>query len=238
MKPIISALAVALLAAQDPKPLKPAELKESGGVKITLKWEGDAPKLRKIDVSGHECCKARMVPNESVIINSNNTLRNAYVQVVKGLEGKKFDSPSEEVIVKIAEARFQPHVVGVMTGQPLAVINEDDHCHNAHMPGGNNPEVSVNLTKKGSRHTFKFASEEIGGRMKDDVHDWLECFVHVSSHPYFGITGEDGVVTIEKLPPGKYTLEAVHEKYAKKTAEVTIENGKTADVKFSFSGKD
>ena len=51
------------------------------------------------------------------------------------------------------------------------------------------------------------------------------------------MSAADGSFSIDRLPPGKYTLEAWHEKYGTATQEVTIETGKTADVTFTFDGK-
>jgi hypothetical protein len=38
------------------------------------------------------------------------------------------------------------------------------------------------------------------------------------------------------VPPGKYTVEAWHEKYGVKTQEVTVEAGKPAKATFKYDG--
>jgi hypothetical protein len=37
-------------------------------------------------------------------------------------------------------------------------------------------------------------------------------YVGLIEHPYYAVTGEDGTFTIKNVPPGKYTVEAVHRK--------------------------
>ena len=44
----------------------------------------------------------------------------------------------------------------------------------------------------------------------------------MSSHPFFAVTGDDGSFKISGLPAGSYTVEAWHERYGTKTAELTV----------------
>ena len=50
------------------------------------------------------------------------------------------------------------------------------------------------------------------------------------------MTGGDGTFKIDNVPPGKYTVEAWHEKYGTKTQEVTVEAGKGGKVTFKYDG--
>ena len=61
-------------------------------------------------------------------------------------------------------------------------------------------------------------------------------FVVVTDHPFFQTTGADGSFKLDKVPAGKYTIEAWHSRYGLKTASVTVEPNKTADIKFSYDG--
>ena len=51
------------------------------------------------------------------------------------------------------------------------------------------------------------------------------------------VSGEDGSFTIKNVPPGTYTIGAWHEKFGDQTAKVTIADGKTENVAFSFKAK-
>ncbi len=42
------------------------------------------------------------------------------------------------------------------------------------------------------------------------------------------------VITLGNVPAGEYTLEAWHEKYGTVTQKVTVEDGKTVEVNFTF----
>ena len=52
----------------------------------------------------------------------------------------------------------------------------------------------------------------------------------------FAVTGDDGTFTIKGLPPGKYTVEAWHEKYGTKDIEVTVGAKESKSQDFEFKG--
>jgi hypothetical protein len=64
----------------------------------------------------------------------------------------------------------------------------------------------------------------------------MRGFVVVSSHPFFAVSKDDGSFSIEKVPAGDYTVEAWHTHYGLKTAKVKVEDGKTAEVAFTYDG--
>ena len=72
-------------------------------------------------------------------------------------------------------------------------------------------------------------------QVKCDVHGWMGSFAGVFSHPFFAVTGEDGGFSLDKLPPGKYVVEAWHEKLGTQTETVTVGDGETKEISFSFS---
>jgi hypothetical protein len=75
-------------------------------------------------------------------------------------------------------------------------------------------------------------------QLKCDVHPWMKAFVVVSPTPYFSTTGDDGAFSITGLPAGTYTLEAWHETFGTKTAQVTVKDGETAEATFEFAATD
>jgi uncharacterized protein (DUF2141 family) len=65
----------------------------------------------------------------------------------------------------------------------------------------------------------------------------MTAYVLVSSHPYFAVTGDDGTFKIAGVPPGSYTVEAWHERYGAKTAQITVAADKPAEAAFQFEAK-
>ncbi len=69
---------------------------------------------------------------------------------------------------------------------------------------------------------------------KCDVHNWMNAYVGVVDHPFFAVSGTDGAFSLSGLPPGTYTIEAVHEKLGRQTQSVTVGEKETRDLAFTF----
>jgi hypothetical protein len=62
----------------------------------------------------------------------------------------------------------------------------------------------------------------------------MRSYIGVSPHPFFAVTGEDGSFTLKGVPPGTYTVEAVHEKYGRKEGKLTLAPGGSAVLEFTY----
>jgi hypothetical protein len=112
--------------------------------------------------------------------------------------------------------------VVVQTGQTLKIKNSDETTHNIHSVPKLNKEFNEGQTKAGIESDKQFNLQEIGIKIKCDVHSWMNAWLHVLDHSYWALTGPDGKFTIKNLPAGKYDVEAWHEKLGTKKAEVTV----------------
>src|SRR5258706_16088930 len=127
---------------------------------------------------------------------------------------------------------YRPRVAMLMAGQSLLVRNSDQALHNVHTYKGastlfNQAEVpGLPAIAK----TFKDATGEIL-KFKCDVHPWMTAYVAVTGHPFVAVSNDAGGFEIPKVPPGKYTVEAWHERFGTKSAEVTVEASKPAEAK-------
>jgi plastocyanin len=145
--------------------------------------------------------------------------------------GQTVAGPPTTVSLEQDGCMYKPHVIGVMTGQGIEIKNDDATNHNIHPLPKINQEWNESQPPKGDPKTKSFAREEVLIPVKCNVHPWMRAYIGVVSHPFFAVTGEDGTFTIKGLPPGKYTLEAVHEKYGTKDIEITVgpKESKTQD---------
>jgi hypothetical protein len=73
--------------------------------------------------------------------------------------------------------------------------------------------------------------------VKCNIHPWMRAYIGVVSHPFFAVTGDDGTFKIKGLPPGKYTVEAWHERYGRKEVEITVAAREDKAVDFEFSAQ-
>jgi hypothetical protein len=131
--------------------------------------------------------------------------------------------------------QYVPHVIGLMVGQPLKVLNSDGVLHNVHaLPKINKPfNMAMPPTRKEA--TESFAKEEGMFVVKCDVHPWMQSYVGVFSHPFFAVTGTDGKYTIKDLPAGTYEIEAWHERLGTQKTKVTVGASDTQTAGFKFS---
>jgi uncharacterized protein (DUF2141 family) len=65
----------------------------------------------------------------------------------------------------------------------------------------------------------------------------MNAMINVAPNPYFAVTGADGSFTIPNLPPGTYTLAAVHETLGEQDIQVTVMPTSIAAASFSFKAK-
>lgn len=134
---------------------------------------------------------------------------------------------------------YRPRVQGAVVGQQIAIKSMDETTHNVHAYKGEESLFNRAETKgqEITKTTADFKQDNGAITFKCDIHPWMTGYIVVNPNQYFGVTGADGMAKID-LPAGKYTIEAWHEKYGTKTAEVTVEAGKPAEVKFDYSATD
>lgn len=207
-----------------------------------ISFEGTAPsKGDPVKVDADAKCKemhaSSPLYNTPVCVNANNTLKNVFVYVKAGLEGKKFPMPTESVEINQQGCEYHPHVFGIRVGQKLSIKNSDATLHNIHARGVTNAEFNVGQPNQNMVTTKSFDKVEIMVPFRCDVHSWMNAFAGVVDHPYFAVTGDDGTFTIPNLPPGTYTLAAWQEKLGTQELSVTVAAKEKKDVALTFKGQ-
>lgn len=204
----------------------------------SVQFSGTAPKMEKISMNADPVCAGLHkdpVYEQTVIVNPNNTLKNVFVYVKEGLEGKKFDLPKEPVVIDQKGCLYQPHVFGIRAGQELSIVNSDSTLHNVHSLSEKSKPFNLGMPIQGMKLPKKFENPEVMVKFKCDVHPWMHAYIGVLTHPFFAVTDDEGKFEIKNLPPGEYTIEAWHEKYGTQSQKITVsDDSKTSD--FTFTG--
>lgn len=203
-----------------------------------VSFTGTAPEAPAIDMNADPFCagaNAEAVKAEEVTVNSNGTLKNVFVYVKTGLEGKTFEAPKTPVTMDQKGCHYTPHVFGVQVSQPVEIVNSDSTLHNVHGMPKESKEFNLGMPIQGMKLKRTFDKPEVMVKFKCDVHPWMNAYIGVVPHPFFAVTGEDGSFKIENLPAGKYTLEAWQEKYGAKTQEITVDDSGNATADFSYA---
>jgi hypothetical protein len=222
MKNLVLTLAVGVLAAS----LLPAQAGDITG-KITLKGTPPAAPQLPFDPM---CGKLHTGPKNMpwYVVGKGGELADVFIYLKDGVTGKKYEVPAAPAILDQVGCEYVPYVLGAQTGQTIRALNSDPLLHNVHPTPtvAGNKEMNRAQLPKGPPLDHVFPNQEVFLRFKCDVHPWMFAYVGVVDHPFFAVSGKDGTFTIKNVPPGKYTIEAVHRKTHPtgkgETKEVTV----------------
>jgi len=153
-----------------------------------------------------------------------------YVDVIAD---KKFDAPSQHVVVDQKKMEFIPRVVVVLQGTTVDFTNSDPVGHNVYWPSiSGNKKLTHNLGTwpKGEKKSFQF--NDLGvAPLLCNVHPEMSGYVVVVATPYFAVADKDGNYEIKNVPAGKYTLKTWSEDGKPTTQAVDVSaGGATADL--------
>ncbi|MGB7022913.1 MAG: carboxypeptidase regulatory-like domain-containing protein [Candidatus Acidiferrales bacterium] len=219
---------------------KTVDMSTVGSVSGVVKLDGTAPKFKPINMSADPyCVKANKNPvyPDQVVTGPGNSLANVVVYVKTGAEDYSFPTPSESVTLDQKDCMYTPHIVALMVGQELKVVNSDDTTHNIHPTPADNREWNKSQPPHAAAITDTFARPEVAIPVKCNVHPWMKGYIAVMANPYYAVTDKDGKFELKNLPPGTYTIEAWQEKYGVVDQTVTIgaKESKTSDFTFKAS---
>lgn len=213
-------------------PTTPIDPATAATVSGTVKLEGAAPKPAKIDMSQDPNCQGSNTAEN--IVASDGHLANVFVYVKEGLGTHSFDIPKDAVTLNQSGCKYHPHVLGVMAGQTIKIVNGDPTTHNIHPTPKDNREWNESQATQAPPLEKTFAREELMLPVKCNQHPWMRMFVNVTKSPFYAVSGPDGKFEIKGLPPGEYTLAFVHEKLGEQTQKVVLaaKDSKTVEVTF------
>ena len=221
--------------AEAPKAAEPAG--EPGTIKVTVRFQGDAPARTKLNRAADAYCAKTEALSEDVIVNSNGTLANTavYIKKVRG----KFEAPKAPLKLHQDACTYSPRVQTAMKGQTVEITNGDKTLHNVHSYKGTKKKNWFNVAQPpgAPAKVAKLKKAEIS-TFKCDVHPWMASYVITTDHPFNGVTSEDGTVTLTNVPSKAkpYKIITWHEKYGEQTAEVIVKPGQTTEVSFAYRG--
>jgi plastocyanin len=198
----------------------------------TVKFDGAPPKAAKIDMSQDPNCAGSNTA-ENVVV-ADGKLANVFVYVKEGLGSRTFDVPKDAVTLTQVGCRYKPHVIGVMAGQTIKIVNGDPTTHNIHPTPKNNRDWNESQAPQAAALEKNFAREEISLPVQCNQHPWMRMYMNVVKNPFYAVSGPDGKFEITGLPPGDYTIAFVQEKLGEQDQKVTLaaKDSKTLDVTF------
>lgn len=203
----------------------------------TVAFEGTAPAEAPVTVTDDHCNAGAAANTPEVtndVVVTDGKLANVFVYVSGGLEGRTFETPKEPATLDQKGCRYHPHVLGVMVGQPVKIVNSDETLHNVHAQPAKNDGFNLAQPTAGMTTTKTFDHEEVMVPVTCDVHGWMHSYVGVVSNPFFAVTPTNGSFSLRGLPPGTYTVTAWHEKFGKQQQQVTVGAKESKAITFTF----
>lgn len=200
-----------------------------GSITGTITFEGKAPKMKPLKLDADPVCVANneVVPKkEGLVLDENKGVKNVLVFIIEGLN-IDYSSPEEPVVIDQKGCVYSPHVVGIMAGQQLDILNNDGTLHNIHGLPKVNKEFNKAMPRTKKTLSMVFGKPEAPFKVKCDVHPWMGAYIGVFDHPCYSVTASDGTYEITGLEPGTYVIEAWHEnrkKLGSQTATVILKD--------------
>jgi plastocyanin len=212
----------------------------TGSIAGTVKLLGLPPAPQLINMSFDPICASahkKPVYTQEVKLGPNGALENVVVFLSSGLRNTAFVPPSRPAVLDQRGCMFEPHVLAVMVGQKLEILNSDKTPHGIHVLARNNEQWNQFQPVDAPPIVAAFSHPEVAVPVIcswHPLHFWMKAYVAVLSNPHFQVTGRDGSFALEGLRRGTYTIEAWHEKYGILKRQVTVRPGQTTTLDFVF----
>lgn len=222
-------------------PRRSSQASGNGG-QITgkINFDGDRPKLAAIDMGKDPVCISEQtgtVVAQDGAVNDNGTLPNAFVYVKSSTAELPRTAPRNSVDLTQKGCMYEPHVLGIMVGQPLQVLTLDPTTHNIHVVPTANREWNVTQQPGSPSMIWRFTHPEIMIPVHCNEHPWMKAYIGVVDNPFFAVTGKEGSFLLKDVPPGQYTLAVWTATFGTQQKDVTVRAGETASADFTFQNQ-
>jgi plastocyanin len=221
--------------ARDPTP--PPAVGPVGTVVGKIAFSGAAPEMKELPrftASGKPRDPGCTTHEKAEwLVVTGGGVKDTLVRLAVGDAKDPGPPPAEPAVMDQKQCLYLPHVLAVRTGQKVAFKNSDPSMHNVHSFVGEKDNFNdISRPESTIVHDVPVPAGDQEFGVRCDLHPWMEAHIVVTDHPYFVVTGEGGSFKLDNVPAGKHKLEAWHPHLGVRTAEVTVEAGKTVEARF------
>lgn len=211
------------------------EVHNGGTIEGIVRFKGKVPPPKKIQVvKDHATCDSRDKIRPRIKVDDQQQVEEAVVFLGNIRAGKAVVPPTEKPVIDQRTCTFRPHVQVLVKDQPFEIINSDPLAHSAHLTQHRKSVYNRMQPQQGMRSELTISDVGLA-TLKCDVHDWMRAYVYVVWHPYYAVTGTDGIFRLVDVPPGEYELVVWQEYVGEHTQTVVVESGKVANIIFEIA---
>lgn len=218
------------------RPVTPIDPATAGTVEVDVGFDGAVPAMQTLQMSSFAECAAQhpdpVLAGDMLV--KDEKVQNAFVYIKSGLGDRGFAVPTEPVVIDQKGCLYMPHVAGAQVGQAIEFKNSDTILHNVHGSPKESSAWNLALPRQGAERTITVDHPEVMISLKCDLHPWMQAWLGVLDHPYFGVSGADGRVTLKNVPAGDYVVGIWHERFGTREATVKVTPQGTARASVSF----
>jgi len=159
---------------------------------------------------------------------------NEYENVVVYLEGQSLKRETQPASshsqIDQRNAEFFPHVLPVLRGTVVDFINRDNVYHNVFSLS---PAKKFNIGRRPTGQAVPVVMDKTGiVQVFCDIHSNMAAYILVLDNDYFTQPNRHGHYSIDRIPPGTYTLKVWHERLASQEQTITISPNSTTSINF------
>jgi len=206
-----------------------------GRIHGTVRFHGDfdlpGPLVRyDADPFCGAAAEAGRLRDERLLVDADGGLANVlvFLRTTELIRQPRVEGRRE---MTFSACALQPRVLGMRAGEELHFANDDEEgvLHVVNVLSKRNKRFGSPFQEK--LRPFKAKKAEDWVKIRCDVHPWGRAWVGIFDHAYFAVTDASGAFALpEGLPPGEYTLVALHEQLGEIELPVAVEAGTPVDA--------
>ena len=212
------------------------EVSGGGVVQGSVVYHGPVKTRTVLPTKDKKVC-GRIRKEPLIVVGDGGAVKDSVVFLEDVAAGKPWPKMSggARPVLDQKDCKFKPHVQVARRGK-IDIVNSDPVLHNTHGYYGKRTAFNVALPIQGGKVT-KILRSAGDVRVDCDAHGWMLAWIYVVDNPYFAQTGEDGMFSIDGVPPGEYTLAVWQEELGLTEMPIVVAADETTEVSVELKRK-
>jgi plastocyanin len=143
-----------------------------------------------------------------------------------------FNPPTVHPLLDQRDLTFHPQVLPILVGTTVDFPNRDNLFHNV-FSYSSPKEFDLGRYPTGDSKSVRFDKAGVV-RVYCDIHSHMNATILVLENPWFAVPDENGSFVIKNVPNGSYTARLWFGRDLAVSQNVTVRNGETITVNFTY----